>query len=117
MDIDMNENTAKFFELYKSDPALRERIAQAEAAYPGSLEIRDAVVPDVLLPIAQELGLPFTLMELKVYETKLKVERHPDTELTEAELALPDRDDSYFLIDRGWAYERDAFSPQEDVAP
>ena len=114
MDIDMNDNTAKFFERYERDAALRERIAQAEAAYPGSLEIRDAVVTDVILPIAQELGLPFTLMDLKVYETKLKVQRHPDTELTEAELTMPDRDDTYFLIDRGWAYEHDSFSPPED---
>ena len=39
----MNDNVNKFFALYDSDPALRERLAQAEAAYPGSLEIREAV--------------------------------------------------------------------------
>ena len=59
----MNENVVKFFELYDNDEALRKRIEDAEAAYPGSLEIRDAVIEAVLLPVAKELGLPFTLRE------------------------------------------------------
>ena len=109
----MNENVKKFFQLYDSDSALRERVAQAERLYPGSLEIRDAVVSEVLLPIAAELGLPFTLMDLKVYETRAKVSRHPDVELTEAELQGPDDDRSYFLIDRGWAYDKDLFKSGE----
>ena len=54
----MNENVVKFFELYDNDEALRKRIEDAEAAYPGSLEIRDAVIEAVLLPVAKELGLP-----------------------------------------------------------
>ena len=39
----MYENVEKFFAIYDADPALRERLCQAEAAYPGSLEIREAV--------------------------------------------------------------------------
>ena len=33
----MTENVARFFERYDSDPALKARVAEAEAAYPGSL--------------------------------------------------------------------------------
>ena len=110
----MIENAAKFYELYRSDPKLKKRIADAEALYPGSLEIRDAVVSEIVLPIAEELGLPFTLMELRVYETKLKAESHPDVELTEEELSRPDEELSFFLIDRGWGYDRDLFKPDGD---
>ena len=57
----MNENVVKFFELYDSDPELRAKVQAAEDAYPGSLEIREYVVEDVLIPIAEEMGLGFTL--------------------------------------------------------
>ena len=52
----MNENVIKFFELYDADEALRRRVDEAEANYPGSLELREAVCEAVLLPIAAELG-------------------------------------------------------------
>ena len=71
----MIENAEKFCALYESDEALRERVAEAEACYPGSLEIREAVVENVLLPIAEELGLPFTVQELRAYETRMKIKR------------------------------------------
>lgn len=100
----MNENVEKFFQLYYSDPALRQRVADAEAAYPGSLEIRDAVVTETLLPIAQELGLPFTLMDLKVFETRSKMEMNEDVALTEADLRAPDSDFGFWMVDRGWTY-------------
>ena len=105
----MNENVQRLFELYERDADLRERIAAAERAYPGSLEIRDAVASDIILPIAAELGLPFTLMELRVYETKKKVSGHPDVELTEEDLKRPDDSGVFFLIDRGWSYDKDLF--------
>ena len=101
----MNENVKKFFEIYDSDPRLRERIRLAEEAYPGSLEIRDALVQHVLLPVAEELGLPFTIMDLLVYETRLKAQRQQDVELTE-ELAAPMEDHSYWLIDHGWEFQK-----------
>ena len=40
----MNENVIKFFELYDADEALRRRVDEAEANYPGSLELREAVI-------------------------------------------------------------------------
>lgn len=55
----LNVNVCKFFEIYDSDEALRERIRMAEENYPGSLELREALVEDILLPVAEELGLPF----------------------------------------------------------
>ena len=80
----MNENVKKFFEIYDSDPRLRERIRLAEEAYPGSLEI----------------------MDLLVYETRLKAQRQQDVELTEEELAAPMEDHSYWLIDHGWEFQK-----------
>ena len=37
----MNENVTKFFELYAQDAGLRARVSEAEASYPGSLELRE----------------------------------------------------------------------------
>ncbi len=39
----MNENVTKFFERYEADAALRDKVAAAEAAYPGSVELRKTV--------------------------------------------------------------------------
>ena len=43
----MKENVEKFFALYNSDPVLKKRIKDAEAAYPGSLELREPLVETV----------------------------------------------------------------------
>ena len=104
----MNENVVKFFELYDSDEALRKRIEDAEAAYPGSLEIRDAVIEAVLLPVAKELGLPFTLRDLRVYESVMSAKRCPDEEMTEEELS-ESGEYSYWFNGRGWSYDKNLF--------
>lgn len=104
----MNENVVKFFELYDNDAALRKRIEDAEAAYPGSLEIRDAVIEAVLLPVAKELGLPFTLRDLRVYESVMSAKRCPDEEMTEKELS-ESGEYSYWFNGRGWSYDRNMF--------
>ena len=104
----MNENVVKFFELYDSDETLRKRIEDAEAAYPGSLEIRDAVIEAVLLPVAKELGLPFTLRDLRVYESVMSAKRCPDKEMTEEELS-ESGEYSYWFNGRGWSYDRNMF--------
>ena len=81
----MTENVTKFFEKYDADPALRARVEEAVACYPGSLEIRESLVEAVLLPIADELGLPFTVDELRAYETRLKLSRlKPDVQIGRA---------------------------------
>lgn len=104
----MNENVVKFFDRYENDPELRRRLSEAEAAYPGSLEIRDAVVQEILLPVAEELGLPFTLLDLRVYETKMQALRSPDREMSPEELA-EDHEYRYWLNDHGWSYADDVF--------
>ena len=101
----MNENVEKFFALYTRDEALRRRVLDAEAMYPGSLEIREAVVEDVLLPIAAELGLPFTLKDLRAFETRHKLENAPKADAPSQEgEALEDPVD-YWLLDKGWSYD------------
>ena len=100
----MYENVEKFFALYEADPALRERLRLAEESYPGSLEIREAVAEYVLLPVAEELGLPFSLLELKVYETKKKARYHQDVAFTEEELAQPLEEPHYWLLEHGWEF-------------
>lgn len=104
----MNENVVKFFELYDSDETLRKRIEDAEAAYPGSLEIRDAVIEAVLLPVAKELGLPFTLRDLRVYESVMSAKRCPDEEMTAEELS-ESGEYSYWFNGRGWSYDKNLF--------
>lgn len=97
----MNENVAKFFELYDSDPALRERLKNDEALYPGSLEIRESVVEAVLLPVAAELGFVFTVDDLRRYEKTLKACRSID-ELSDDGSEDIDEEVTYWIIDHGW---------------
>ena len=98
----MIENAEKFFELYRADEQLRQRVLAEEAMYPGSLEIREAVVEAVLLPIAAELGLPFTVKELRAYETRIKMRNlKPDVPIEEDE-PVDDDPVTYWLLDRGW---------------
>lgn len=100
--MNVNLNVIKFMRLYETDPELRQRVDEAELSYPGSLEIRENVVNDVLIPIAEELGLGFTLMDLFTYENNLKRERSRDVALTDEELAAPDEEYRYWLVDKGW---------------
>ena len=98
----MIENAEKFFARYREDGQLRARVQEAEALYPGSLEIREAVAEAVLLPIAAELGLPFSLQELRAYETRVKLRSiQPDEPIDEDE-PIDDDPVCYWLLDRGW---------------
>ena len=53
----MNENVTKFFELYAQDAGLRARVSEAEASYPGSLELREPLAEYVLAFPAAFLSL------------------------------------------------------------
>ena len=99
------DHAEQFFALYAKDEALRRRVLEAEANYPGSLEIREAVVEEVLLPIAAELGLPFTLADLRAFETRHKLKNAPkaDEPIQEGE-PIEDPVD-YWLLDKGWTYD------------
>lgn len=103
----MNDKVKAFFERYDSDSELRARVGEAEALYPGSLEIREAVVSAVLLPIAGELGLDFTVEELSDYEEELWEYRHSD-ERADAE-GEDDGEDRYWLMGRGWSNDEARF--------
>jgi hypothetical protein len=105
----MNENVKVFFEKYNSDPELRERIRIAEENYPGSLEIREALAENVLLPEAENLGLGFTIDELRSYEEDLWEKSHSDEELSEEELSEWDPAESYWLLGRGWSNDEGRF--------
>ena len=107
----MKENVEKFIALYNSDPGLKKRVKDAEAAYPGSLELREPLVEAVLLPVARELGLAFSIRELQDYETAHYARLHRDVELTEEDLAAPDDETEYWLIHHGWSNDDSVFCP------
>ncbi len=94
----------EFFARYDTDPALQAKVEAALACYPGSLELRESVVEHVLLPIAEELGLPFTVGELRAYETRKKLHNmKPDIPVEEGE---PVEDPPvYWLLDSGWEWD------------
>lgn len=102
----MNENVIKFFELYNSDPELRAKIQAAEDAYPGSLEIREYVVEDVLIPIAEEMGLGFTLLDLKKYETRVQFQHSAGEGSVEGKIV---ERPVFWLLDRGWQNDESVF--------
>ena len=106
----MKENVPVFFERCAAEPALKAKLTEAVAAYPGSLELRESLVEAVLLPIAAEEGLPFTVDELRAYETRQKLSRiKPDVQIEEGS---PDEDadfEGYWLLDRGWENDPSAF--------
>ena len=106
----MTENVSRFFEQYDHDPALRSRVEEAVACYPGSLEIRESLVEAVLLPIAAELNLPFTVDELRAYETRKKLSRiKPDVQIEEGEEDEDADFEGYWLLDRGWENDESVF--------
>ena len=106
----MTENVARFFARYDAEPALRARVEEALAFYPGSLEVRESVARSVLLPIAEAEGLPFTLQELRAYETKKMLSRiKPDVQIEEGEEDEDEDFEGYWLLDRGWENDESAF--------
>ena len=108
----MLDNAVKFFEQYKKDEALRDRVREAVASYPGSLEIREALVEYALLPIARELGLDFTVAELRAYETRVKMSRFNKSD--EEYFAEIEDEEGFWLLDNGWEYDEDILRAGEE---
>ena len=106
----MIENAVRFFERYKGDEALRERVREAVGAYPGSLEIREALVENVLLPIALELD--FSVDELRAYETRVKMGRLNQSD--EEYFAAIEDEEGFWLLDNGWEYDEDVLRAGEE---
>ena len=98
------KNVEEFFVRYDSDPDLRAKVADALAVYPGSLELRESVVEYVLLPIAEEIGFPFTVQELRAYETRKKLENRKEDVPIEEDEPLEEQPE-YWLLDRGWEWD------------
>lgn len=107
----MLEHAEAFFDRLAQEPELQEKLEFEEACYPGSLEIREAVVEDVLLPFARGLGYDFTLEELRTYETRRKL-RNARPDLPVAEEEEPEEPVRYWLLDHGWTYDTDVYPDQ-----
>ena len=104
----MNENVITFFERYDNQPDVRAKVKQALDCYPGSLEIRESVVKNVLLPIAEAEGLPFTIDDLRKYETRRKLRKA--TMDNDEWLAMEDDGgDDFWLLDHGWSDDESKF--------
>lgn len=108
----MIENAAAFFERYRTDEALRARVAEAVNAYPGSLEIREALVEAALLPVAREIGLDFTVAELRAYETRVKMSHLGMSD--EEYFAGIEDEEGFWLLDNGWEYDEDVLRAGEE---
>ena len=108
----MTENVSRFFEQYDHDPALRSRVEEAVACYPGSLEIREALVEHTLLPIARELGLDFSVGELRAYETRVKMSRLNQSD--EEYFASAEEAEGFWLLDNGWEYDEEVLRAGEE---
>ena len=76
------ENIKAFFEALSKDEALQKALKEKELAYTGKKEDREAVINEVLIPVAEEAGYAFTLDELKEFEKGMR----PEGELDESEL-------------------------------
>jgi hypothetical protein len=69
------ENVAKFYEKLVEDAALAEKLnaldkdfAEKNGASSDDAAMREKAVAAIVIPLAKEVGLPFTLDELKEYE-------------------------------------------------
>ena len=68
-------NAAKFYEKLQNDAALAEKLnemdknfAEQNGTSAEDAAMREKAAEAIILPLAQEVGLPFTLDELKEYE-------------------------------------------------
>ena len=69
------ENVGKFYEKLAQDAALAEKLnaldkdfAEKNGASSDDAAMREKAVEAIIIPLAKEVGLPFTLEELKEYE-------------------------------------------------
>ena len=108
----MNINVTEFFRRYSGSEELRGRVQQAVDMYPGSLEMREALVEAVLLPIAAELGIPFTVEDLRQYENELKLHLRQENDPSNQDMRW-DTEYDFWLLDRGWSSDEASFCNRE----
>ena len=82
-------NAAKFYEKLQNDAALAEKLnemdkdfAEKNGTSAEDAAMREKAVDAIIIPLAKEVGLPFTLEELKEYEQ----DRLKEMNLSEDEL-------------------------------
>ena len=71
----------------------------------------------MLLPVAEALGLPFSLEELRSYETEKKLRNiKEDVPIEEGEPI--DEEEEYWLLDRGWEWDESILPkiPEKDLS-
>ena len=83
------ENVGKFYDKLAQDAALAEKLnaldkdfAEKNGASADDAAMREKAVEAIIIPLAREVGLPFTLEELKEYEQ----EQMKEMNLSEDEL-------------------------------
>ena len=69
------ENVGKFYDKLAQDAALAEKLNEMDKKFADTNEgsaddaaMREKAVETIIIPLAKEVGLPFTLEELKEYE-------------------------------------------------
>ena len=107
----MIENIEKFYKLLAEDSSVAKRLEDAQNAYPGSWEIRESFIRETMLPLAEKLGLGFTIEELRKYETRMKVMSSRDTEEDPDDIPEPL---IYQLLDHGWETADSVFEEAEE---
>ena len=107
----MIENIEKFYNLLSEDESVAKRLEDAQNAYPGSWEIREPFIRETMLPLAEELGLGFTIEELRKYETRLKVMNSRDVEDESDGVPAPL---IYQLLDHGWETDSSVYAEAEE---
>lgn len=107
----MIENIEKFYKLLSEDESVAKRLQDAQNAYPGSWEIREPFIRETMLPLAEELGLGFTIEELRKYETRLKVISSRDVEDESDDVPDPL---IYQLLDHGWETDSSVYAEAEE---
>ena len=65
-------NVREFISRLQSDKALREKLNAARDKYKSSRDYLNRMADAVVLPLAREAGLPFTIEELWEYERELR---------------------------------------------
>jgi predicted ribosomally synthesized peptide with nif11-like leader len=76
------ENVKAFFEALTKDESIQQALKEKELAYAGAKDDREAIVKEVLFPVAEAAGYTFTLDELKEFEKNMQAQG----ELNESEL-------------------------------
>ena len=77
------DNVKKFIAQLKTDAELQKKVKAAQDAYKGDGNDEAKMVEAILLPIAKEAGLPFTVTDFNSY----KAARKSEGEASDDELA------------------------------